>query len=197
MKCFASYNEYKLLKIQRIVAPPPLGKKIDLEVRQRSPSRSRHGTIGKVLSQRTHMPSIKALPVIVQKLWPRLKFLWRTDRWTDRRTDEWDLMSPRFRESGGQKEGMCPHVKKFSLNLNVSGQNKCSGTVSRKISLFCKMQRERSLSFELFQLDMYEIDIYWINQCQLQSSRITERSLIFHFESSIIQSIHLQRPLIE
>ena len=22
---------------------------------------------------------------------------------TDRRTDEWDLMSPRFRESGGQK----------------------------------------------------------------------------------------------
>ena len=26
-----------------------------------------------------------------------------TDRGTDRQTDEWDLMSPRFRESGGQK----------------------------------------------------------------------------------------------
>ena len=24
-----------------------------------------------------------------------------TDRRTDRQTDEWDLMSPRFRESGG------------------------------------------------------------------------------------------------
>ena len=82
---------------------PPLGNKFDLEVGQRSPSRSRHGTIGKVLSQRTHMPNIKALPVIVQKLWPRLKFLWQTDRQTEGRTDEWDLMSPRFRESGGQK----------------------------------------------------------------------------------------------
>ena len=54
---------------------PPLSNKFDLEVGQRSTSRSRHGTIGNVLSQRTHMPSIKALPVIVQKLWPRLKFL--------------------------------------------------------------------------------------------------------------------------
>ena len=86
---------------------PPLGNKFDLEVGQRSPSRSRHGTTGKVLSQGTHMPSIKALSVIVQKLWPRLKFLWQTDRGRDGRTegqtDEWDLMSPRFRESGGQK----------------------------------------------------------------------------------------------
>ena len=54
---------------------PPLGNKFDLEVGQRSRSRSQHGTIGKVLSQRRRMPSIKALPVIVQKLWPRLKFL--------------------------------------------------------------------------------------------------------------------------
>ena len=46
--------------------------KFDLEEGQRSPSRSRHGTTGKVLSQGTHMPSIKALSVIVQKLWPRL-----------------------------------------------------------------------------------------------------------------------------
>ena len=54
---------------------PPLGNKFDLEVGQRSWSRSQHGIIGKVLSQRTHMPSIKALPSIVQKLLPRLKFL--------------------------------------------------------------------------------------------------------------------------
>ena len=54
---------------------PPLGNKFDLEVGQRLPSRSQHGTTGKVLSQGTHMPSIKALSVIVQKLWPRLKFL--------------------------------------------------------------------------------------------------------------------------
>ena len=27
----------------------------------------------------------------------------QTDRQRDGRTDEWDLMSPRFRESGGQK----------------------------------------------------------------------------------------------
>ena len=57
---------------------PPLDNKFDLEVGQRSLSRSRHGTIRKVLSQRTHMPSIKALSVIVQKLWPRLVFV--TDR---------------------------------------------------------------------------------------------------------------------
>ena len=54
---------------------PPLGNKFDLEVGKRSWLRSQHGTIGKVLSQRTHMSSIKALPVIVQKLWPWLKFL--------------------------------------------------------------------------------------------------------------------------
>ena len=54
---------------------PPLGNKFDLEVGQRSSSRSRYGTTGKVLSQGTHMPSIKGLSVIVQKLWPRLKFL--------------------------------------------------------------------------------------------------------------------------
>ena len=28
----------------------------------------------------------------------------RTDWLTDRQTDEWDLMSPRFRESGGQQK---------------------------------------------------------------------------------------------
>ena len=62
---------------------PPLGNKFDLEVGQRSPSRSRHGTIGKVLSQRTHMPSIKALPVKVQKFIVMAKVKVFCDRQTD------------------------------------------------------------------------------------------------------------------
>ena len=78
------WNQNK--QIHRIVVPRS-ATKFDLEVGQKSRSRSHHGTIGKVLSQRTHMPSVKALPVIVQKLWPRLKFLWQTDRRTDRGTD--------------------------------------------------------------------------------------------------------------
>ena len=36
------------------------------------------------------MWNMKALSILVQKLWEK----------TDRRTVEWDLMSPRFRESG-------------------------------------------------------------------------------------------------
>ena len=73
---------------------PLLHNKFDLEEGQRS----RNITIRKVLSQRTHIPSIKAPPVIVQKLWPSLKFLWQTDR----QMDEWDLMSLRFHESWEQ-----------------------------------------------------------------------------------------------
>ena len=40
--------------------------------------------------------------------------------------------------------------------MNVAGQNKCRRIVSRKISLFDKMQGGRSPSFDLFHLDMYE-----------------------------------------
>ena len=40
----------------------------------------------KVLSQGTHMCNMKALSLLVKKLWPRLSLLW-TDRRTDRRTD--------------------------------------------------------------------------------------------------------------
>ena len=50
---------------------------------------------------------------------------------------------------------MSHHFQNFSCNLNVDGQNLCRGMVSRKISLFGKIQRGRSPSFELFQLDMY------------------------------------------
>ena len=47
------------------------------------------------------MPSIKALSVIVQKLWPRFK-VFVTEGRTEGQTDELDLMSPCFRENGGQ-----------------------------------------------------------------------------------------------
>ena len=57
------------------------------------------------------------------------------------------------------KKGISHHDKNFSQNVNVAGQNKCRGIVSRKISLFVKMQRGRSPSFELFQLDMYGSEI--------------------------------------
>ena len=87
---------------------PPLSNKFDLEVGQRSPSRSRHGTTGKVLSQGTHMPSIKALSVIVQKLWPRLKFLWQTDRQTDRRMR---FNVPTLSRKRGTKTGETWHIE--------------------------------------------------------------------------------------
>ena len=53
------------------------------------------------------------------------------------------------------KGGNIFHVNKYNWNLNVLWQNKCCGTVLHRISLFGKMQRGRSPSFELFQLDMY------------------------------------------
>ena len=52
--------------------------KFNLEVGQRSP----HGTIRKVLSQRTHVPSIKALAKVMAKV-----KVFVTDRLTDGRTD--------------------------------------------------------------------------------------------------------------
>ena len=76
---------------------PPPGNKFVLEIGQRS--RSSHGTNRKGLSQEWCMPNINALSLILQKIWARLKFVWQTDG----QMDEWDLMSPRFRESGGQK----------------------------------------------------------------------------------------------
>ena len=38
------------------------------------------------------------------------------------------------------KEGISHHFQNFSQNLNVGGQNQCRWMVSRKISLFGKMQ---------------------------------------------------------
>ena len=59
------------------------------------------------------------------------------------------------------KEGISHHFQNFSRNLNVHRQNKCCGMVSLKISLLGKMQRGRSPSFELFQLEMYVLLSLW------------------------------------
>ena len=99
-----NYHLMLLIQANSENCGPPLGNNFDLEEGQRS--RSRHGVTWKGLSQGSCMPNINALPLILQKIWARLKFLWQTDggtgRGTDRQTDEWALMSPRFRESGGQ-----------------------------------------------------------------------------------------------
>ena len=63
---------------------PPCGNKFDLEKGQRS--RSQHGAIWKGLSQGSCMPNINALPLILKKIWARLKFF-VTDRRTEKRTD--------------------------------------------------------------------------------------------------------------
>ena len=63
-------------------------------------------------------------------------------------------------------KGACHHVSNFCQNLNVARQNKCCGSVSCNISLFCKMQRGGSPSFELFQIDMY---VCLITQSQISS----------------------------
>ena len=79
-------------KVSENCGPPP-SNNFDLEVGQRS--RSRHGAIWKGLSQGSCMPNINALSLILQKIWARLKFLWRTEG----RTNE--FLCPRFRERPG------------------------------------------------------------------------------------------------
>ena len=119
---------------------PPLGNKFDLEVGQRSPSRSRHSTTGKVLSQGTLMPSIKALSVIVQKLWPRLKFLWQTDRQRGQ-TDEWDLMSPRFRS---ERANWLFNVTINNISVIHVTAHRCAGGLKKKyLDLRSGSQRHR------------------------------------------------------
>ena len=67
------------------ICDPPLSNRFDLEVGQKSWSRWEHGTIGKVLSQRTHMQSITFLPSTA-KCMAKVK-VFDIDRRTDRRTD--------------------------------------------------------------------------------------------------------------
>ena len=82
---------------------PPPDNKFDLEIGQRSRSRSQYGTNRKGLSQWSFIPNINAVSLKLQKIWARLKFLWQTEGQTNRQTDEWDLMSPDFAKGGGQK----------------------------------------------------------------------------------------------
>ena len=84
---------------QEIVCPHPA----TLEVGQRS--RSQHGANWKGLSQGSCTPNIKALSLILQKIWARLKFLWQTDRQghTEGRTDKCILMTPASSKGGGQQ----------------------------------------------------------------------------------------------
>ena len=53
------------------------------------------------------------------------------------------------------QEGISHHFQNFCRSLNVDGRNKYHGMASNKIPLFSKMQRWRSPSFELLQLDMF------------------------------------------
>ena len=64
---------------------PPLANKFDLEVGQRSRSRSRHGTIGKVLSQRMHT-KYQSSTCNGAKVMAKVK-IFVTDRLTDGLTD--------------------------------------------------------------------------------------------------------------
>ena len=81
---------------------PLPGNKFDLEVGQRSMSRSLHGINRKGLSQGSCMPNINSLSLMLQKIWARLKFLWQTDWRTDWQTDgRMSFNVPRFRERRG------------------------------------------------------------------------------------------------
>ena len=59
------------------------------------------------------------------------------------------------------------NISKFQQELNVDGQIQCRGMVSRKISLFGRMQRGKSPSFELFQLDMNVYILWFEEYCSL------------------------------
>ena len=89
------------------------------------------------------------------------------------------------------REGISQHFQNFSRNLNVDGRNKCRETVSRKISLFSKMQRGRSPSFELLQLDMYDRHIVTWNKIWHIKSQNTCEVCNRHVEYIVSQIIWL------
>ena len=74
------------------------------------------------------------------------------------------------------KERISNHFQNFSQNLNnltkLMSQN-AQMPVSRKISLFGKLQTGRSPSFELFQLDMYA---FWL--ARLKGSNVYDMGAI-------------------
>ena len=117
MRCVGINRESKSKQANSDYCGPPLGNNFDLEEGQRSRSMSRDGVTWKGLSQGSCMLNINTLSLILQKIWARLKFLWQTDGRRDGQTDEWDLMSPRFRESGGQLWFTCCCIMVFMLGI--------------------------------------------------------------------------------
>ena len=71
---------------------------------------------------------------------------------------KYDVFCIIWRVISHSKKGISHHFQNFSQNVNFYGWNKCHKIVSRKISIFSKMQRGRSPPFELLQLDMYAVD---------------------------------------
>ena len=63
------------------------------------------------------MWNMKALSLIIQKLWPRLNLLWQMHilavNKMDRLTDKWDLVSPPFPQNGGQEYALAVLEKKI------------------------------------------------------------------------------------
>ena len=66
--------------------------------------------------------------IMVQKLWSRFKYLWQMD-WL---TDKWDLMSPCFRKSGGQKDCLYMYLDSNKLCLKKVF-HKCQSLLSSEI----------------------------------------------------------------
>ena len=65
--------KHKQEKFGELWSPP--GNNFDLEVGQRSRSRSQHGVNGKGLLQGSCMPNINALSLILQQISASIKFL--------------------------------------------------------------------------------------------------------------------------
>ena len=97
----------------------PLHDIFDLEVGQRSRSRLRHGTSWKGLPQGSCKININALSLILQKIWARLMFLWRTDG----HTDKWVLMSPAFKKVGDKNT--CRQHGTYKMTFSPQNQNTC------------------------------------------------------------------------
>ena len=110
---------------------PPPGNKFHLEVGQRS--RSRHGVNWKGLSQWSCMPNINALSLILQKIWARLTFLWRTEGRTDRRMR---FNVPAFAKDEAQKCKRIKTLQEVIKSLLITCVIKGLPTTSEDLSVF-------------------------------------------------------------
>ena len=96
LKFLSTDEEKDNIQIWRIVVP----HKQQIWTWNRSKVKVKAWCQMKGLSQGTCMPNINALSLILQKIWARFKFLWQTDRKTDRRMNkEWVLMFAAFNKA--------------------------------------------------------------------------------------------------